>query len=171
MIRSIFSVDQRGGLGNKGSLPWAHDPEDMAWFKKATTGGVVVMGRRTWNDPKMPKPLPDRINVILSSGPVVSASHNVFTRSGDLRTVFADIRSRWPGKDIWVIGGAQLLMDTKDFCDEMWIAHRRGAYYTDVRVDLNKYMLGTRILSSAPSKDRTINWCTYRNVDLFRPYL
>jgi dihydrofolate reductase len=171
MIRSIFSIDQRGGLGNKGSLPWPSDSEDMAWFKNATTNGVVIMGRRTWNDPMMPKPLPDRINVVLSSMPVVSASKNVFTRSGDIRSVLTDVQSRWPGKDIWIIGGADLLMESKDYCDEMWIAHRKGAYFTDVRVDLNKYMTGTRILSSAPNQARTINWCTYRNIDLFRPYL
>jgi len=171
MIRSIFSVDQRGGLGNKGSLPWDNDPDDMAWFKQATTNGVVIMGRRTWNDSKMPKPLPDRINVILSSMPVISASKNVFTRSGEMRDIFTDVQSRWPNKDIWVIGGSELLMASKDYCDEMWIAHRKGAYFTDVRVDLHKYMLGTRILSSVPNQARTINWCTYRNVDLFRPYI
>jgi dihydrofolate reductase len=103
--------------------------------------------------------------------PVVSASKNVFTRSGDIRSVLTDVQSRWPGKDIWIIGGADLLMESKDYCDEMWIAHRKGAYFTDVRVDLNKYMTGTRILSSAPNQARTINWCTYRNIDLFRPYL
>lgn len=168
MIRSIFSVDQRGGLGNRGSLPWPMDSEDMAWFRDATTGGIVVMGKRTWDDPKMPKPLPNRTCVVLTSQKFVPKAQAM---SGDPIAIVKKLAEDNPTKNIWIIGGAQLIMETKDLCDEMWIAHRKGSYYTDVRIDMNRYMLGTRITSSAPNKSRTINWCTYKNVDLFRPYL
>jgi dihydrofolate reductase len=168
MIRSIFSVDQRGGLGHRGSLPWANDPEDMQWFKEATTGHVVVMGRRTFEDPKFPKPLNNRTCVVFTNKKFLPHAHVV---SGDPISVIKKLSEEYTSKDIWIIGGAELLMQTKDLCDEMWIAHRRGAYYTDVRVDMHKYMLGTRITSSLPNKSRTINWCTYKNVDIFRPYV
>lgn len=168
MIRSIFSVDQRGGLGNKGSLPWANDPEDMAWFREATKGHVVVMGRKTWDDPAMPKPLPNRTCVVFTSRKFVPHAHVV---TGDPVAVVRGLQETYPTKDIWIIGGADLLVQTKDLCDEMWIAHRKGAYYTDVRMDMHKYLLSTRITSSMPNKSRTINWCTYKNIDIFRPYL
>ena len=171
MINAIFAVDQFGGIGLNGSMPWPRIHSDMQHFVELTKGHVVVMGRRTYDDPKMPKPLPNRINIILSHSPVVSSSRNVFTRSGNLREVLDDVKSRWPGKNIWFIGGANLLMESKDYCDEMWIAHRKGAYLTDVRIDLNRYMLGARITSSVPNEKRTINWCTYKNVDIFRPFV
>lgn len=168
MIRSIFSVDQRGGLGNRGSLPWPMDSEDMSWFRDATTGGIVVMGKRTWDDPKMPKPLPNRTCVVLTSQKFVP---NAQTASGDPIAIIKKLAQENPTKNVWIIGGAQLIMETKDLCDEMWVAHRKGSYYTDVRIDMHRYMLGTRITSSMPNKSRTINWCTYKNVDLFRPFL
>lgn len=169
MIRSIFSVDQRGGLGNKGSLPWPSDSDDMAWFKEHTANDVVVMGRRTWNDPKMPKPLPNRINVILTNGIIESASSLVYTRSGDPVAVIKQLEQDFPNKNIWIIGGAQLIEETKDICDEFYIAHRKGGYYTDVRINIDKYLSRARITSSAPNKSRTINWCIYKNIDPFRP--
>jgi len=166
MIRSIFSVDQRGGLGNKGSLPWANDPEDMAWFKQATQGHVVVMGRRTWDDVKMPKPLSNRTCVVFTSQTYLPNAHVV---NGDPAAVIPALKEIYKNKDIWIIGGADLLVQTKDFCDEMWIAHRKGSYYADVRIDMYRYLTSTRITSSAPNEKRTINWCTYKNIDLFRP--
>jgi dihydrofolate reductase len=164
MIRSIFSVDQRGGLGNKGSLPWPHDHDDMQWFREATEGHVVVMGRRTWDDPKFPKPMPKRTCVVLTSKPYIQ---HALAKRGNAIDVIKELQLINPQKHIWVIGGADLLMETKDICEEMWIAHRKGSYYTDVRVDMNKYLLGTRITSSMPNQTRTINWCVYKH--FFRP--
>lgn len=160
MIRSIFSVDQRGGLGNKGSLPWPNDPQDMQWFQEATKGHVVVMGRRTWEDPKMPKPLPNRTCVVLTNKSYIPHAQ---ARHGNTIDIIKDLQEIHANKHIWVIGGADLLMETKDLCEEMWVAHRKGSYYTDVRLDIHKYLLGTRITSSMPNDSRTINWCVYKH--------
>ena len=73
MINAIFAVDHYGGMGFNGTLPWPHNAADLANFKKATTNHVVVMGRNTWDDPKMPKPLPERIVYVASKHPVTKA--------------------------------------------------------------------------------------------------
>ena len=169
MIRSIFSVDQRGAMGNRGTLPWPHDPEDLEWFREHTNGGIVVMGRRTWDDAKFPKPLPNRINVVFTSSPLTSTSSLVHKRSGDIVPQIKELQTIWPNKDIWIIGGSELLMKTIDLCDEMYVAHRKGSYYADTRLDINRYLSKTRITSSAPNSTRTINWCIYKNIDIFRP--
>ena len=168
MIASFFSVDQRGGLGNRGTLPWPHHPEDMKWFRDTTMDQVVVMGRRTWEDSKMPKPLPGRKVYVVTRRPIPGVSCLI---SGDPVADIRNIRDSWANKNtnIFIIGGADLLMQTKDLHDVAYIAHRKGAYYTDVRLDLNRYLLGMRITSSAPSQDKNINFCTYKNVDIFRP--
>ena len=67
MINAIFAVDSQGGLGKNGSLPWPKNSEDLRWFKQNTLGHIVVMGGNTWRDPLMPKPLPGRINVVITS--------------------------------------------------------------------------------------------------------
>lgn len=61
----IAAITEDGLLGSRGEIPWRH-PEDIHFFKTMTQGSVVIMGRRTWDSlPK--KPLPDRVNVIVTS--------------------------------------------------------------------------------------------------------
>ena len=66
MIKAILACDQDWGIGKDGDLPWPHNTEDLKWFKESTIGGVVVMGKSTWNSlPR--KPLPNRKNIIITS--------------------------------------------------------------------------------------------------------
>ena len=67
MISAIVAVDNNWGIGYQGKL-LEHIPDDMAYFKQLTSGHVVIMGRKTWDSlPK--KPLPDRLNIIITSTP------------------------------------------------------------------------------------------------------
>ncbi len=59
-----MSLNRVIGAGNK--IPW-HLPEDFKWFKKMTSGHVVIMGRKTFES--LGKPLPNRINIVLSRHP------------------------------------------------------------------------------------------------------
>lgn len=54
-------------IGVNGGLPW-HEPDDLALFKKLTEGKAIVMGRHTWNSLPI-RPLPGRLNIIVSSDP------------------------------------------------------------------------------------------------------
>jgi dihydrofolate reductase len=45
----IVAVDEEGGFGKDGKIPW-NIPEDLKHFKEITTGGVCIMGRRTYED-------------------------------------------------------------------------------------------------------------------------
>ena len=64
-MRLILACDLKGGIGYQNKLPW-HIPLDLSRFKSLTKNGVVVMGRKTWESlPK--KPLPNRVNVVISN--------------------------------------------------------------------------------------------------------
>ena len=73
MINALFAVDYYGGMGQNGSLPWPHNAEDLSRFQKLTDGHVVVMGRRSWDDPRMPKPLKGRTVYVASTRPTTYA--------------------------------------------------------------------------------------------------
>src|SRR5438046_693149 len=60
---AAMSLNRVIGAGNR--IPW-HLPEDFKWFKRTTTGHVIVMGRKTFES--IGKPLPDRETVVLSRG-------------------------------------------------------------------------------------------------------
>ena len=99
----IYARAANGVIGRNGSLPW-HLPEDMAHFKKLTTGWPVIMGRKTWDSlPLKFRPLPGRTNIVVTrqtgwsaEGASVAASvQEAISLAGDV-------------KQAWVIGGAQI---------------------------------------------------------------
>ena len=65
-IHLIWAQDANAAIGKAGTLPWRY-PEDLKNFKKLTIGNTIIMGRKTWDSiPKRFKPLPNRINVVIS---------------------------------------------------------------------------------------------------------
>lgn len=67
MLSIIVARARGGAIGQDNTIPW-HAPEDLAFFQRETLGGALVMGRNTWNSlPK--KPLPRRLNIVVSSRP------------------------------------------------------------------------------------------------------
>ena len=137
MIRAIFACDRENGIGKTGTLPWSHNSEDLKWFKESTDGDVVIMGRRTWNDPKMPKPLPNRYNIVLTSQDI-PAGPNVVLK--DIESVVAHATSF--EQDVWVIGGKHTFDQLMHICEEVWISRIDGYYDCDTHLnDLSDFEL------------------------------
>jgi dihydrofolate reductase len=108
-------------IGVDGALPW-HLPEDMALFRRLTTGSTVVMGRRTWESlPERFRPLPGRTNVVLTSDPGWSADGA--TRAGSVEEVLAAQDS------LWVIGGGAVYTAFLPHADRLVVTE------VDLRVD------------------------------------
>lgn len=78
MLTLIAACDRNGAIGRNNAIPW-HAPEDLAFFGRETTGGAVVMGRRTWESLPV-RPLKNRLNLVVSSDSGI-ADH-VFERPG-----------------------------------------------------------------------------------------
>lgn len=133
MIRAIFAADEDNGIGKNGTIPWPKNMEDLRWFKKNTDGNIVMMGRKTWDDPMMPKPLPNRYSIVVSDTGVKDGPNMCIGRdSVELYLkLFTDV-----DKDVWIIGGGRLLEYTLPMCDEVWISRIKGNYNCDVKVAL-----------------------------------
>ncbi len=67
-MKSIVNVNEKWGIGHEGDL-LVHIPEDMKFFRKTTAGKIVIMGRKTLDSFPGGKPLPGRINVVITSDP------------------------------------------------------------------------------------------------------
>ena len=63
-MKAIAAMARNRVIGSDGKIPW-HLPDDFRWFKRATMGGVVVMGRKTYES--LGKPLPGRDNVVMGA--------------------------------------------------------------------------------------------------------
>ena len=102
-LHLIYARAANGVIGRDGALPW-HLPEDLAHFKRTTLGCPVIMGRKTWDSlPPRFRPLPGRVNIVITRDPSWSAEGAQVTHS------LAQARAQCaPGTDAWVIGGAQV---------------------------------------------------------------
>jgi hypothetical protein len=89
--------------------------------------------------------------------------------SGDIKAQIKNIQNINPTKNVFILGGPDLIMDCKDLIDYAYVTHRKGAAFSDVRIDLRSFMTGMRIISSRPSTDKMLNFSIYKNVDIFRP--
>ncbi len=65
-FQAIAAMSENRVIGNGNQIPW-HLPEDFKWFRKKTTGNIVVMGRKTFES--IGKPLPNRKTLILTRHP------------------------------------------------------------------------------------------------------
>ena len=98
-------------IGRDNKIPW-HLPEDFRWFKKCTTGQVVLMGRKTFES--LGKPLPNRTNVVV-------------TRRGDIPGVeiVRDLEDFDPQayapREVWVIGGAEIYSQLLLRCSDLYL--------------------------------------------------
>jgi dihydrofolate reductase len=168
MICTIFATDQMGTFGNRGTLPWPINNEDMEWFREHTLNQIVVMGRRTWDDPKFKKPLPDRINCVISNKPI-TGFNTVKRLHGDYQAQIKSLQIAYPKKNVFILGGPDIIMECKNLIDYAYITHRKGAAFSDTKIDMRSFMTGMRITSSRPSSDKMLNFSIYKNIDIFRP--
>lgn len=119
-IHLIYACSKKGVIGHNNQLPW-HLPEDLAHFKKLTTGQTVLMGRKTWDSlPVAFKPLPNRLNLVMTRTKDWHAPGAVTVNSIEMaqehhrqhcEQLQKETLSSTPPA-IWVIGGAQIYAQT-----------------------------------------------------------
>lgn len=108
-FKAIVAMSLNRVIGKDNKLPW-HLPEDLKWFKKITTGHVIIMGRKTWES--IGKPLPNRESIVVSRTDVPG-----------IRTVRSlnEINPEADPRDYFIIGGAQLFKEGLPLCSDLFL--------------------------------------------------
>lgn len=114
MIIGIVAIAQNFAIGRDGKLPW-HYSADLKFFKETTTGNVVVMGSNTWRS--IGRPLPNRLNIVLSRSGNVETPRSVLKLSSKTEVVEL---AKYLDRDVYIIGGANTYQDFADVIDQ-WI--------------------------------------------------
>lgn len=156
MIISILASTSQGGIGNRGTLPWPKHSEDLQWFKKHTEGHIVVMGRKTWEDPLMPKPLVNRKNFVVSSK-ILNPEHRhlaVWMRGNPAENI-KELQKNNPEKNIFIIGGKTLYEACIPISERILLSRIKGNYFADTRINLDKILLDFRIKGVRPGNEAT----------------
>lgn len=143
MIAALFAVDDIGGMGWKGTLPWPHNKDDMKWFKTVTQNQIVVMGKKTWDSPDMPSPLPGRFNVLFTNKFI--DRDDIEQIKGDVCEALRSLKQNNKRKNIFVIGGPNLLLQSKPVLDKIYVTKIQGEYLSDTQINLTEFLEGMQL--------------------------
>ncbi|MCC8150272.1 MAG: dihydrofolate reductase [Lachnospiraceae bacterium] len=123
----IAAVDANWAIGLKNKL-LVHIPEDMKFFRRTTTGKVVVMGRKTLESFPNGRPLANRVNIVLTRDPDYTVKGAVIVH--DMDELHAEI-AKYPSEDVYVIGGESIYRQLADECDVAHITKINYKYEAD----------------------------------------
>ena len=118
----VVAADEADGIGKSGQLPWRLKG-DMAFFMRLTTEppvpgsqNAVIMGRKTWESiPDKFRPLPQRLNVVISNNPELPLPAGV-SRAISLDHALERLTTTVGLGHVFVIGGGQVFREA--------VAHR-----------------------------------------------
>ena len=108
----LVAVDRKGAIGQDNGLLY-RVPEDLKNFKALTTGNVVVMGRKTLESFPGGKPLPNRLNVVLSSRYENTAGYENLLVARSALELFTLLEEHGKDKKVFLCGGESIY---KAFC-------------------------------------------------------
>ena len=114
-LTAIVAMTPERVIGRNGGLPWDL-PDDLAFFKRTTSGHPIVMGRKTFES--IGRPLPKRRNIVLTRDESWSAD-------GVEVIHHPDELSRLPGIDgqVFVIGGSEIYAAFLPDLEDLLVSH------------------------------------------------
>lgn len=161
-MNCILSVSADWGIGKDNGLLFRLAP-DMAFFKQKTMGNTVIMGHNTLKSLPGGKPLPGRVNLVLSRS-LASAPDGVILCRG-----LADISRQTAGKNpdsLFVIGGEAVYRLLLPYCRTAYITKVEKVVPADrffPNLDENPDWALTGVSEPQSAGGLTFTFCTYTN--------
>ena len=118
----IVAIDAQRGIGVDNKLPW-HLPEDLAHFKRLTTGHPIIMGRKTFDS--IGRPLPNRRSIVVTRNR--EWRHEGVEAAGSLQEAI-DLVGDAPA---FIIGGAQIFNDSLAVANRLVVTEIAHTYACD----------------------------------------
>ena len=128
----IACINKKRALGKNGDLMYKI-PGDLKTFKMLTKGAAVIMGRKTWDSLPI-KPLPERVNIVISKDGVKYDREDNFQEICNMELIklssledalnfLDDLLGGWSQEEVFIIGGASLYKEAleKKYVDSLYI--------------------------------------------------
>lgn len=116
-MKLILAADENWAIGKDGGL-LCHIPGDLKYFKERTRGKVVVMGRPTLESLPGGRPLPNRVNIVLTGREDYAPSGVLVAHSAH---ELDDVLKKYNSDDVFIIGGGKVYRDFLIKCDTCFI--------------------------------------------------
>lgn len=117
-MNAILSAAQDWAIGKDNQLLF-HLKEDMRRFRVLTTGGTVIMGRRTLESLPGGKPLPNRRNIVVTHDLQFTWEGVEIAHCVDAALSMVDAAA----DDVWVIGGGSIYASMLSRCKKVFLTH------------------------------------------------
>jgi dihydrofolate reductase len=151
----VVATDNRGGIGINNTLPWRL-PEDLAHFKRTTSGHPIIMGRKTFDS--IGRPLPNRRNIVVTRNPGWRHDGCDTAASVDAAIALAG------DSEAFVIGGAQIFTEVLPRADRLIVTEIDKTFDCDTffpRIDLQKWKEVARERYHSAQNDCDYAFVTY----------
>ncbi len=153
----IVAVDRQHGIGVNNTLPWRL-PEDLAFFKRVTSGHAIIMGRKTFD--AIGRPLPNRHNIVVSRNADWSAEG--VDRAASLEEAIAMAGEG----EIFIIGGALIYRDAIALADRLVVTEIDAVFACDAffpAIDPAQWQVESRETHHSDSNGWDYSFVMYRH--------
>jgi dihydrofolate reductase len=121
-LTMVVAIDAQRGIGIDNQLPW-HLPEDLAHFKRLTSGHPIIMGRKTFDS--IGRPLPNRRNIVITRN--ADWRHDGVEAAPSLDAAIALVGDA----TAFIIGGAQIFSASMDLAQRMVVTEIAHSFSCD----------------------------------------
>ena len=165
-MKAIVAVDNNWGIGKNNDL-LISVPEDMKFFRETTKNKIIIMGKNTFLSLPNQKPLPNRVNIIISHSPDLNIEGAVVCSS--IEDAINYIKNQYGDdklKDVFFIGGASIYKQCLEYIDTIYLTKINSEYSADCFFpDLNQYkewkLTEENNLTSTTGIE--LSFCIYKN--------
>ena len=119
----VVAISENSAIGKDNQLLW-YLPADLKHFKDITTGGTIIMGRKTYDS--IGKPLPNRRNIVI-------------TRKTDLEITGVEVVNSLQEalslcaqeQEVFIIGGAEIYKHALAVTNRIYLTTVHQSYEAD----------------------------------------
>lgn len=163
----IVAMSRNRVIGRNNALPW-YLPGDLRYFKQATMGKPIIMGRKTWES--IGRPLPGRMNIVVTrdkawQAPAGTVSDSSLAQAFVRATAQAELEDV---DEVMVIGGGQIYADVLAQIDRMYVTQVHAevegdAYFPEV--DWNEWEeIGREDFSASDNNPYDYSFVVYQRL-------
>lgn len=136
MLSIVVAIADNNAIGKNNKLLW-HFPKDLKRFKDITSGGTIIMGRKTFQS--LPYILPNRHHIVITHNKNYRVDDKRVTVIYSIDELLATINKE---KEYFVIGGGEIYKRLLPYCDKIRLTQIHKDYEADTffpQLDYSKW--------------------------------
>lgn len=123
----IVAVDKNWSIGYENKL-LISIPDDMKFFRETTSGGVIIMGKKTLLSFPNGRPLKNRVNIVITHDEEFTCEGAVIVHS--IEEALEEAK-KYDDDNVYVIGGGSIYEQMLEYVDNAYVTYIDYEYQAD----------------------------------------